>query len=93
MAQIGLDTGISFTCESQEECKRKCEDVGGRWRRDETGATHGTCTMTSTGARGGLGNFLAPENLPAVLVVAGAGFVLGGLAQRATRSARGLAAG
>ena len=38
MAQIGLDTGISFTCESQEECKRKSEDLGGRWRRDESGA-------------------------------------------------------
>ena len=49
--------------------------------------------MTSKGARGGLGNLLAPENLPAVLVVAGAGCVLGGLAQRATRSTRGLTAG
>ena len=88
MAQISVDTGVSFTCESQEECKRKCEELGGRWKRDETGTTHGTCTLTSTGGQGGLGDFLAPPNLGAVLVVAGASFFLGRLARRAPRSAR-----
>jgi hypothetical protein len=92
MAQIAVDTGISFTCESQEECKRKCEELGGRWKRDETGTTQGTCTLTSIGAHGGLGDFLAPANLLAVLVVAGASFFLGRLVRRASGSARRAAA-
>jgi hypothetical protein len=93
MAQIGVDTGISFTCETQEECKRKCEQLGGRWKPDKTGTTHGSCTLTSAGGRGGMGDFLAPDNLPSVLVVAGAGFFLGRLASRASRSAKGIAPG
>lgn len=34
----------SFTCTSNSECKRKCEARGGRWKKDKTGTTHGTCS-------------------------------------------------
>lgn len=37
----------TFTCSSQEECKRKCKERGGRWKKDKTGTTHGTCTKPS----------------------------------------------
>lgn len=86
--QIPVGTGVSFECHSQEECRQKCKDHGGVWKEDKTGATLGTCTARSVGGLRGIKDFLAPANLPAVLVVAGAGFVIGGLVGRATRAGR-----
>jgi hypothetical protein len=80
MAQIAVDTGISFTCTSPEECKRKCEEHGGRWKKDPTGTTHGTCTLAPT--RGGLGGLLTPGHLAALLVSAGGSFLLGRLIRK-----------
>jgi len=38
----------SYTCTNNADCKKKCEDRGGVWRRDKTGTTHGTCTVPSS---------------------------------------------
>jgi putative hemolysin len=44
---LALQIGVSdtYTCSSNSECKRKCEERGGRWKRDRTGTTYGTCTL------------------------------------------------
>jgi len=42
---MGVEFGTTFTCSSNSECKRKCEGLGGRWKRDTSGATFGTCTI------------------------------------------------
>jgi len=44
--QVGLND--TFTCSSNAECKRKCEARGGRWKRDRTNTTHGTCTLPAS---------------------------------------------
>lgn len=41
--QIQVQT--TFSCSNQDECKRKCEAIGGRWKKDQTGTTHGTCSL------------------------------------------------
>ena len=87
MAQISVDTGISFTCSSQEECKRKCEELGGRWKGTPDGATHGTCTLPPSSVGGGAWGLLTATNLLAVLVIASATILLGRFAFGESRSA------
>ena len=42
----------TYTCSTNAECVRKCRERGGRWRRDTSGATLGTCTIPSSVAIG-----------------------------------------
>jgi len=44
-AQIQVNT--TFTCSTNSECKRKCENLGGTWKPNPGGATLGTCTVKS----------------------------------------------
>lgn len=42
--QIQVNT--TFTCTTNAECKRKCEALGGRWKSNPGGSTHGTCSLS-----------------------------------------------
>lgn len=42
---MSVEMGTTFSCTSNDECKRKCEAIGGRWKRDASGSTYGTCTL------------------------------------------------
>ena len=45
---LQISVSDTYTCSTNSECKRKCEERGGRWKRDKTGTTHGTCTLPSS---------------------------------------------
>ena len=42
---MNLEMGTTFTCTNNAECKRKCEALGGRWKPNTGGATHGDCYL------------------------------------------------
>lgn len=41
----------TFSCKTQDECRRKCKDAGGRWKKDKTGTTLGTCNKPAARIR------------------------------------------
>lgn len=45
---LQISVSDSYTCSSNSECKKKCEDRGGRWKKDKTGTTYGTCTISAS---------------------------------------------
>lgn len=45
---MGVEMATTYTCSSNAECKRKCEGLGGRWKRDTTDTTFGTCTIPAS---------------------------------------------
>ena len=44
-AAMSVELGTTISCDSQATCKTKCEAIGGTWKRDTTGSTHGTCSL------------------------------------------------
>lgn len=43
-APIEVQTGETIKCETNAECKTACEEIGGTWKPNPGGSTHGTCT-------------------------------------------------
>lgn len=42
---MNVEMGTTFTCTNNAECKRKCEGLGGTWRPNPGGSTHGSCSL------------------------------------------------
>lgn len=84
--QIQVQTNQTITCTSNADCKTKCEAIGGTWKPNPGGSTHGTCTIRGSLAEGEFMDF-SPINIVSILVVAIFSFVLGRLwYKRATRA-------
>jgi len=42
---MNVEMGTTFTCTNNAECKRKCEALGGTWKANPGGSTHGSCSL------------------------------------------------